>query len=110
MAIEPSASFTSISAGGLLSVLTNECSISEAYAPASGVALPKIHQFKAIWDTGATGSVITQKVVDDCELKPTGMTQSSGVHGIQKVETYLVNIYLPNKVFFDSMRVIKGSL
>ncbi len=31
-----------------------------------------IKQFQGIWDTGATGSVITEKVVNELGLKPTG--------------------------------------
>ena len=64
----------------------------------------------AIWDTGATGTVITQKVIDDCGLVATGMTQMHGVAGISNVETFLVNIYLPNNVAIQDMRVCKGDL
>jgi hypothetical protein len=67
-------------------------------------------EFNAIWDTGATNSVITQAVIDGCGLAPTGMAQVHGVHGIQPTETYLVNIALPNGVTFMSLRVSKGSI
>jgi len=48
--------------------------------------------------------------VDACGLKPTGMTQVHGIHGPEKVETYLVNIYLPNNVAFVGERVAKGQM
>lgn len=34
----------------------------------------------------------------------------SGVHGTQKCESFLVNIYLPNDVAFAGVRVTKGTL
>lgn len=55
----------------------------------------------AIWDTGATGSVITQHIVDSCGLKPVGMTMVSGVHSAERSPVYLVNIELPNVGFAD---------
>lgn len=69
-----------------------------------------MHQYVAIWDTGATGTVITQKVIDDCGLVATGMTQMHGVSGTSIVETFLVNIYLPNRVAIPEMRVCIGDL
>ena len=69
-----------------------------------------MHEFTAIWDTGATGSVITQKVIDACSLAPTGMVEVHGVHDSQFSETFLVNIRLPNSVAFGQLRVTKGNL
>ena len=66
--------------------------------------------FSAIWDTGATGSVITQAVVDACGLVATGMTEVRHVNGSSLVETYLVNIVLPNSVGYSGIRVTKGDL
>ena len=64
--------------------------------------------FKAIWDTGATASVITQKVIDQCGLKATGMTKVDTVQGSTITETFLVNIILPNNVMVPSVVVSKG--
>ena len=91
-----------------MNVLKNECAISPAWNPTKGGTAPKLVEFVAIWDTGATNSVITQKVIDDCGLAPTGMTKVRGVHGVSQSETYLVNIALPDKVVFAGMRVTKG--
>lgn len=66
--------------------------------------------FKAIWDTGATNTVITQKVVDDCKLQPIGMALVHGVHGSEQAETYLVNVRLPNTVAFANVQVTKGQI
>lgn len=105
-----SSSFTLASNGGLLRVLVTKCSISQGYDHASGAPIPQLIEFDAIWDTGATASVITQRVVDACGLQPIGMTQVQGVHGASTVETYLVNIHLPNKVGVQHVQVTKGNL
>lgn len=76
----------------------------------SGGTPPATIEFDALWDTGATNSVITQNVIDACALAPTGMAQVHGVNGTSQAETYLVNIGLPNMVMFTSMRVTKGQL
>jgi len=112
-----SSSFTTIANGGLLNVLKNQCGVSQATTPPAvsgqithSSALPEIKEFTAIWDTGATNSVITQNVVNSFGLQPITMTLVSGVGGDEMAEVYLVNIYLPNKVLFPHIRVTKGKL
>ena len=69
------------------------------------------HQFQAIWDTGSTGSLITQGVVDQCGLKPIGKTKLDHA-GIDdkpdETEVYLVNIRLPNNVTVKGVQVSRG--
>jgi len=96
--------------GGLMNVLKNQCGISQAFDLTSGGILPAITQYDAIWDTGATNSVITQAVIDACGLVATGMSQVHGVHGEQQRETHLVNIYLPNNMVVGGIRVTSGEL
>jgi hypothetical protein len=55
-----------------------------------------VETFWAIWDTGATNSVIHTNVVNKLGLVPTGQGITHGVHGPALVNTYLVNIGLPN--------------
>lgn len=95
---------------GRASVLRTTVFISEAFNPLNGGPEPQRHQFTAIWDTGASASVITQSVVDSCQLKQIGVTQVSHAHGVKLAEVYLVNIFLPNKVGFSQIRVTKGDL
>ena len=66
--------------------------------------------FNAIWDTGATNSVISQAVVDACGLLPTGMATVHHAGGSSQAETYLVNIGLPQMVVFNGVRVTKAEL
>lgn len=91
-------------------MLKTRCGVSAAWAPGSGVARPAVTEFDAIWDTGATNSVITQEVVDKCGLVATGMTEVHVVGAVNQAETYLVNIALPNKVVFTNLRVAKGGI
>lgn len=66
--------------------------------------------YKAVWDTGATNSVITQKIIDELELEFIGMTKVRSVSHVVNSEVYLVCIYLPNGVSIPNLRVTKGSL
>ena len=65
----------------------------------------------AVWDTGATRSVITQTVVKTCGLVPIGTTTISHAQGTtEDVEVFLVNIALPNRVGIPGLRVSRGVL
>jgi len=52
----------------------------------------------AIWDTGATGSVITKAIATSLQLLPTGIAQVSTANGIVAQNTYTIDIQLPNGV------------
>lgn len=88
----------------LLRVLFCEVSVSQAFDP-SITTHPKFEQFKAIWDTGATNTAITEQVVNTCGLKPTGMAIVNTANGPRNCLTYLINIMLPNKVGLHHLRV-----
>jgi len=108
----PPTGFTSVSTGGLLEALKNRCSLSFAFDPGTD-DLPQpdqIHEFDAIWDTGATNSVISQAAIDRVGLIATGLVQVHGVHGASTSESFLVSLFLPNRVAFPSLRVTKGVL
>ena len=102
-------SFTTVSNAGILRVLTNECTVSEAWNPDSSEPEPPMLAFTALWDTGATQSVITQNVVDSCRLVPTGITDVHHAQGrVKDVPVFLVTIGLPNRVAFVGVPVTKG--
>ena len=89
-------SFTVKSNGGLLNVLITDVIIQ---VPGSVTQLT----VKAIWDTGATGSVITSDVVKKLFLFPTGMAQVHTANGTATRQTYTVNIGLPNNVVIQNI-------
>lgn len=66
---------------------------------------------KGIWDTGATSTVITQKVVDALNLTPTGKTLVNTASESNKlVDTYLVDIFLSNELRVKGVQVTIGTI
>jgi hypothetical protein len=103
------AGFTLTAHGGRFRELITDCQARAASVPAAGQQ-PGHETFKALWDTGATGSVVTQKVVDKCGLKATGMVTMIGVHGKKPTNTFLVDLLLPNGVNVTNVTVALGEL
>ena len=92
---------------GLSNVLANDVLISKAFDPSPERIKSEefqTQQYEAIWDTGATGTVITQKVVDECDLKPIGVTEVYHGGGKSKTNLYFVNVWLPNKVIICNVK------
>ena len=91
---------------GPLNVLKNQVGIT-AYG---GDDSQKEKSFQAVWDTGATATIITEKVVSGCGLKESGETELHGVLGSETTPTYLVDVFLPNKVRVVEVTVPKAPL
>ncbi len=62
----------------------------------------------AIWDTGATATVITTNVVRALNLIPTGMTNVNTANGSAIQNTYIVNIGLPNGLMVTDVTVTEA--
>ena len=111
----PPKSFVS-SYGGISDVLQNQVHITNAFNPSTitGKITPKnldAKEYVAIWDTGATGTVITQKVVNDLGLKQVGVTQLTTVGGEKDdAPLYLIAIFLPNLVYLSELMVVQASV
>lgn len=111
MTIEKSSSLTVTHQGKESRVIVTACIVCAAFDEAAPPnPLPVMHSFPAIWDTGATNSVITKQVIDSCALVPTGVKPVRGVHGEKLSETYLVNIALPNGVSKPGLEVTRGDM
>jgi gag-polyprotein putative aspartyl protease len=68
--------------------------------------LPKeIVSFHAIWDTGATATAISKKVVDNLALIPISFTKVGTGGGEVIAPVHLVNIILPNNVIIQNIQV-----
>lgn len=65
----------------------------------------KEEEFNAIWDTGATDTAISSKVVEQCGLIPTGKATINTANGERDVNTYIVDIELPNRVRIPAVAV-----
>jgi hypothetical protein len=99
-------SFTVKSKDGLLTALATPCHVSQAFTPANGTPeYPRV-EFNALWDTGATNSVITPRVVQACGLKPIRRGLTQGVNGIEKSQHYVINLSLPDKITFCELTVV----
>lgn len=99
----------------MANVLKNDISVSEAYDPRSGDPAPQMKQFVGLWDTGATGTVIQKRVADELGLSPSGrvLVRGVGKDGTPnefETNTYLINIYLPNKVALVGIKVSEGTI
>ena len=100
-----------IKANGILRQITSEVSISQVSDPSlKPTEQPPCTKFKAIWDTGATSTVITEPVVSECSLRPTGMAKVETASDTVNAETYIVNITLPSGVRFNNLKVTKGRI
>lgn len=95
-------------------VLSNEVIITKAISPSNSKRLYlkdyDHKRYNSIWDTGATGSVITEKVAQEFDLKPLGMVEVHTASGPEMANVYLVNIWLPGKVVFYNLAVTEGKL
>lgn len=102
-------SFTVKSANGLLSSLATPCHVSQSFDRATGTPDSARIQFNALWDTGATKSVITKRLADACGLKPIRAIRPvliQGVDGLEKSAAYVVNIHLPDKITIRELTVV----
>lgn len=90
--------------------LVSKVQISQPFNRSSPPKSPKLTEFSAIWDTGATNSVVTPTVVSRCGLKPIGMTKVYTADGEALKPRYLVSVFLPNKVAIPELWVTEGKL
>lgn len=79
--------------------LITKARISEAFDPQQVDHTTINHiETDALWDTGATHSVITPSVVKALGLKPIGKIKVRSGGGEAEEDTYIVNVVLPNGV------------
>ncbi len=71
-------------------------------------SIPKM--WRGLWDTGASASCITQRIVDDLKLSPLGRNQISTANGMVEVNTYVIDIGLPNNVIVQNVIVACADL
>ncbi len=65
---------------------------------------------KAIWDTGAYGSVISPKVAEELGLIPVGVKPIQTANGIYEAYAYVVDAMLPNKLVIRGVEVSESDL
>ena len=95
---------------GIRRVLTSEVHITSPFEPSNPPKESDLKKYLAIWDTGATNSVITQKVVQECGLNPISIAKVNTAGGETLSNVYLTSIRLPNKVLIPQIRVTEGTI
>lgn len=78
-----------------------------------GISLPNIPGFPphpiipttALWDTGASNSVLTESVARNMGLKPIDRVMVAHAGGETEMNVYLINISLPNNMTIPGVRV-----
>ena len=88
-----------------VNVLVTDIKVSLPVLPNISPATIPVYSSKAIWDTGASGSVITKKAVEALKLLPISKMQVHGVNSTSVQNVYLVSITLPNNVTIALVRV-----
>lgn len=103
-------SFT-IKANTIHNRLVSTCWVYESWTPEDGAPQPPRKQYNALWDTGATNSMLTKQVAEDLGLEPEGYTNVYHVGGEEvNVPHYFVNLVLLTGVHFPSVSVAEGVL
>jgi hypothetical protein len=78
------------------------------FTPTGAEEPPASFDFVAMWDTGATNTVISDSVVRRCSLTPTGVIRVRSVDHSALAEMYDVNVVLPNLVHVPNLVVTRG--
>lgn len=82
----------------LVDAILTPIAVCEAVELKKSMVVPKIFRSEnCMWDTGATNTLISQKVVDILGLKPYGECIISDNTTVEKRHTFLVHIGLPTQ-------------
>ena len=98
----------SIRFSGLASVLVCDVGVGSSELVNVNNVKP-VSDKSALWDTGATSSVISKKLAHELGLVPTGRTMWTGVNGSFECNKYVVDIYLPSRVRVRDVLVTESS-
>lgn len=96
----------------MVNAITTPCGISKAFDQQFYDKInqhPPFMSCTAIWDTGANGSVISSQIVRALGIKPFRKARVIHAGGESVVNTYLVNILLPNQVEIKTLQVTEGA-
>jgi len=67
-------------------------------------------EVNTLWDTGATGTCISKEIATKLGLIPTGKKFIQTPSGRSQVNTYLINITLPNNVNINDVEVCDSEI
>lgn len=84
-------------ANGILNMLKTETLINSNIRD-KNKSIDISKKWRGLWDTGASKSSVDKRVVDELGLIPVGKGTISTANGVVSVNTYFVNLTLPNRV------------
>ena len=64
-----------------------------------------IHHCTAIWDTGATSSMISADLAKALDLEPEGSVKVSGVHGVEEAKVYTIDLIFGTGFKIEKLQV-----
>lgn len=67
-------------------------------------------RYTAIWDTGATNTVISEKLAEELHLTSIGKANVSTAGGLIEVNNYIIDLKLPNNLRIKNVMVTSGKL
>lgn len=103
-------SFT-IKANTIHNRLVSPCWVYKSWTPDEATPPPDRRQYNALWDTGATSSVVSERVVEELGLGVEGFTSVYHVGGeLANNPLYFVNLVLLTAVHFPGIEVVSGKL
>lgn len=81
----------------IMEAIITECKICPPVDFANGEMPSKVYTSQnAMWDTGATNTLISPRIVKALGLKPFGKSGISSANGIVETNTYLVHVGIPS--------------
>lgn len=107
-------SFTS-SYNGLANVLVNQVQVGQPLTDGEliddlNLRPERTNSYSALWDTGATNSVVTERVINECGLTPVGMIRVGTASGLSETAVFWTSLWLPNGSCIPRVKVSQGQL
>ena len=94
----------------LTAELITPCGVGAAQLASEPFSVAGFKQYNALWDTGATASVISTDIVSQLGLSPISQCKTYHAQGESIVNVYLVDLILPNELRVKDVRVTEGRL
>ncbi len=94
----------------LTAEIVTPCRVCEAKSSTEVFSLSDMTEVSALWDTGATASVISDTLAKQLHLEPVTQCMTYHAQGQKLVNVYLIDLVLPNRILVRGVRVTEGQL
>lgn len=69
-----------------------------------------MREYGAVWDTGATTTAVSMRVVNECGLVLSSREFQTTANGARIAGKYPVNVYLPNRICIEGIQVVDADI